>query len=111
MRQAKAGKGNYFFKSGVLFHREKISDQWVEQLMLPQTRHMTTEFLHIELLTMGTVEHNAREQELSYISTGQVFAKTCRTLFLDAETVLFTWVLGKVIMYQSLRLCDLPYLL
>jgi len=38
MHQAKAGKGNYFFKSGALFHREKVADHWVEQLVLPQTR-------------------------------------------------------------------------
>jgi len=38
MHQAKAKKGNYLFKSGALFHREKIADQWVEQLVLPQSR-------------------------------------------------------------------------
>jgi len=37
MHQANVGKGNYFFKFGALFHREKFADQWVKQLMLPQT--------------------------------------------------------------------------
>ena len=35
IHQAQLSKGNYYFKSGALFHREKIANQWVEQLVLP----------------------------------------------------------------------------
>jgi len=53
LHQAKVGKGNYFFKSGVLFHREKIADQWVEQLMLPQTRRKQVMHFAHRTLTGG----------------------------------------------------------
>ena len=47
MHQAKAKKGNYLFKSGALFHQEKIADQWVEQLVLPQSRsNQVVHFAH-----------------------------------------------------------------
>ena len=53
MHQAKLGKGNYFFKSGALFHREKIADQWVEQLVLPQTRRKQVMHFAHRTLTGG----------------------------------------------------------
>ena len=53
MHQAKVGKGNYFFKSGALFHREKIADQWVEQLMLPQPRRKQVMHFAHRTLTGG----------------------------------------------------------
>ena len=53
MHQANVGKGNYFFKSGALFHREKIADQWVEQLMLPQTRRRQVMYFAHRTLTGG----------------------------------------------------------
>jgi len=75
MRQAKVGKGNYYFKSGALFHREKIADQWVEQLILPHSRR--TQVMHFahRTLTGDIVEHSVPKPELSCISIGQVFAK------------------------------------
>jgi len=53
MHQAKVGKGNYFFKGGALFHREKIADQWVEQLMLPQPRRKQVMHFAHRTLTGG----------------------------------------------------------
>jgi len=53
MHQAKAGKGNYFFKFGALFHREKVADDWVEQLVLPQTRRKQVMHFAHRTLTDG----------------------------------------------------------
>ena len=50
MRQAKVGKRNYYFKSGALFHRKKIADQWVEQLILPHSRR--TQVMHFAHRTL-----------------------------------------------------------
>jgi len=80
MHQAKVGKGNYFFKGGALFHREKIADQWVEQLMLPQPRRKQVMHFAHRTLTGGTAEHSALEPGLSYTSLGLVFAKMSLTL-------------------------------
>jgi len=111
MRQAKACKGNYFFKSDVLFHPEKISDQWVEQLMLPQTRHQEVMRFAHRTLTGGHCRAQGTRARIKIHFNWPGLRKDVSNLFLDAETVVFTWVLEKVIMYQSLRLCDLPYLL
>jgi len=85
MRQAKIGKGNYFFKSGVLFHREKISDQWVEQLMLPQTRRKKVMRYAHRTLTGGhcTAQRTRARIRLHFNWPG--LRKTFRTLFLDAR--------------------------
>ena len=98
------GKGNYFFKSGALFHREKMADQWAEQLMLPQTRRRQVMYFAHRTLTDGHCRSQRTEPELSYISLGLVFVKMSSILFLSVKTVIFVWVLEGVIMYQLLRL-------
>jgi len=98
MHQAKAGKGNYFFKSGALFHREKIADHWVEQLVLPQKRRK--QVMHFAHRTLTSVP----ELELNYILSGLVFAKMFVTLCSSVKIVIFAGVTEEVIMYQLLRL-------
>jgi len=64
MHQAKVSKGNYFFKGGALFHREKIADQWVEQLMLPQPlRKQVMHFAHRTLTGGGALQSTAHPSQ------------------------------------------------
>ena len=42
---AKRGKGNYLVKGGLLFHKDKVCDYEVEQLVVPETRRRAIEEL------------------------------------------------------------------
>jgi len=72
MHQAKAGKDNYFFKSVALFHRDKVADHWVEQLILPQTRKKQVMHFAHRTLTGGhcKAQHTGAEIKLHFTLPG-----------------------------------------